>query len=119
MVFKRRSGGSNCGYGIVQEQHQIFGGRVGSSPNAVKRQLDDLGLLGKTAADKFIPHPYLLGSVEQRVALLQGLMDTDGTVNIANNQLRYTTISERLAQDVRELVHSLGGTVSVATERNS
>ena len=46
-------------------------------------------------------------------------MDTDGTVNVANNQLKYTTISERLAENVVELVHSLGGTVSVATARNS
>ncbi|WP_406046439.1 replicative DNA helicase [Micromonospora sp. NBC_00898] len=59
------------------------------------------------AAEKHIPRDYLRASEAQRRALLAGLMDTDGTVAPAGN-LQYTSTSKRLAEDVRELVVSLG-----------
>lgn len=61
---------------------------------------------------KFVPEIYKLGSVEQRLAVLQGLMDTDGTV-YKNGCCAFTSNSYRLAMDVRELVLSLGGTAQV------
>lgn len=72
----------------------------------------ELGLDVKSR-DKFIPEPYLLGSIEQRIELLQGLMDGDGTpVKSQPNSVAYSTTSRRLAEDVKELVSSLGGTAS-------
>ncbi|MER5332655.1 replicative DNA helicase [Micromonospora sp. NPDC002717] len=59
------------------------------------------------ATDKHIPQEYLRASEPQRRALLAGLMDTDGTVAPAGN-LQYTSTSKRLAEDVWELVVSLG-----------
>ena len=59
------------------------------------------------AAKKRIPEDYLRASEVQRRALLAGLMDTDGTVAPTGN-LQYTSTSKRLAEDVRELVVSLG-----------
>lgn len=57
---------------------------------------------------KQIPIQYLRGSYEQRLALLRGLMDTDGTWNRPRNQAVFTTTNEGLANGVRELVASLG-----------
>lgn len=61
---------------------------------------------------KFIPDDYKYGSVEQRMLLLQGLMDSDGTTLKART--RYCTVSRVLAEDVVELVQSLGGMASVS-----
>jgi hypothetical protein len=58
--------------------------------------------------DKFIPTEYKLGSISQRLDLLRGLMDSDGTIG-KNNRISFSTNSEKLANDVSELVFSLGG----------
>jgi len=57
--------------------------------------------------NKHIPPNYLHGDVEQRRALLQGLMDGDGTVE-PNGSVSYTSTSKILADHVRELVVGLG-----------
>lgn len=57
---------------------------------------------------KFIPDEYKYGSVEQRLDLLRGLMDSDGSIR-PGTKMRYDTISEQLANDFCELVNSLGG----------
>ena len=62
--------------------------------------------------DKFVPEEYKLASVGQRLAILQGLMDTDGTVYKAGC-CAFTSNSRRLADDVQELVFSLGGSATV------
>jgi len=61
-----------------------------------------------TSHHKFIPSEYMYGSIEQRIELLQGLMDTDGTVGKSGKDIEYYTVSERLADDVTELACSLG-----------
>ncbi|MFN2496365.1 MAG: replicative DNA helicase [Pseudonocardiaceae bacterium] len=66
-------------------------------------ELRTLGLLG----NKHIPSVYLRASIEQRRALLAGLMDTDGTVT-PGGCVQFSVTSARLAHDVRELVVSLG-----------
>ncbi|GAA2178496.1 hypothetical protein GCM10009785_01280 [Brooklawnia cerclae] len=60
------------------------------------------------AGKKEIPASYLRASYHQRLDLLQGLMDTDGTWNRRRNQAVFTTTSEVLAEGVRELVATLG-----------
>jgi len=70
--------------------------------------LRDHDLLGRKSWEKFVPERYLRGtSVAQRRALLQGLMDTDGTVGDRN--LEFSSTSGRLAEAVVYLVRSLGG----------
>ena len=53
---------------------------------------------------------YLFASYEQRLWILRGLLDTDGSAS--KSYCSYATISEQLADDVVELVHSLGGYAS-------
>jgi phosphate starvation-inducible protein PhoH and related proteins len=80
--------------------------------NPLRQSLRDLAVAGTVSATKFIPHNYLYNSVEIRVALLQGLLDTDGgpvTQEGRTCRVQYTTTSERLKEDVLFLVRSLGG----------
>lgn len=90
----------DCGVattGLVrcQECHD----RVGT----VQARLRTIGVLGR----KHIPSVYLRASEVQRRDLLAGLLDTDGTVN-PTGSVQIALTDERLARDVRELVHSLG-----------
>lgn len=87
----------------------------GGSPNPLLDALRSLGLQGSKAQEKFVPPRYKTTSVDQRLALLQGLMDTDGAVNGANAAF-YST-SKTLAQDVQGLAESLGGTGTLTIKR--
>ena len=68
--------------------------------------------------NKHVPDVYFLGSIEQRLSLLQGLMDSDGHIDELGG-CEFTSINERLARAVCDLVLSLGHqatmTVSSAT----
>ena len=80
--------------------------------NPVTTALRELGLAGTYSHSKFIPACYLQNGVDVRVALLQGLMDSDGgpvTQRGRTCRIQYTTCSERLRDDVAYLVRSLGG----------
>jgi ATP-dependent DNA helicase DinG len=68
-----------------------------------------LGVLG----DKYIPNLYLRASIEQRRALLQGIMDTDGTAN--GRKCAIDLCNEKLAKDVYELISSLGIRATIRT----
>lgn len=76
-----------------------------------KEEFKRLGLVGCLSDTKFIPEEYLYDSVENRISLLQGLMDTDGTLNCRKEVCTagFWTISPRLADDIISLVRSLGG----------
>ena len=80
--------------------------------NPVTVVLRELGLAGTYSHSKFIPACYLHNDVDVRVALLQGLMDSDGGPVAQHGRtcrLQYTTCSERLRDDLAYLVRSLGG----------
>jgi phosphate starvation-inducible PhoH-like protein len=89
------------------------GGRGGTIvANPVTSALRDLGLAGTRSATKFVPEPYLRNSPEVRLAVLQGLLDTDGgpvTQAWRSCRVQYATTSQRLRDDVVFLVRSLGG----------
>jgi hypothetical protein len=67
-------------------------------------------LKGTKSNSKFIPQIYKLGSIKQRIELLQGLLDTDGYIS-KNGSVFFYTVSDQLASDVVEIVNSLGGIV--------
>lgn len=58
--------------------------------------------------NKHIPEIYLRSSFEQRLALLQGLMDTDGTVNVKGDVFQFVSISQKLATGFCELLSTMG-----------
>jgi phosphate starvation-inducible protein PhoH and related proteins len=74
--------------------------------------LRELGLVGTRSPTKFVPDPYLYNSARVRLAVLQGLLDTDGgpvTQRGRTCRVQYTTTSPRLRDNVIFLVRSLGG----------
>ncbi len=81
----------------------------------VAEELRRLGLRDKRSADKFIPKDYLYTTYEDRLSLLQGLLDTDGYVS-KSGRIQFSTVSKQLADDVRELVLSMGGFCGVKTK---
>ncbi|MDQ2722193.1 MAG: PhoH family protein [Actinomycetota bacterium] len=86
--------------------------------NPVTAVLRDLGLAGTRSATKFVPERYLNNSFEVRLALLQGLLDTDGgpiTQRGRTCRVHYTTTSPQLKDDVLFLVRSLGGVAYLRT----
>jgi intein/homing endonuclease len=88
--------------------------------NPLKCDLRYLGLMGKKSHEKFIPEEYKFGSIKQRERLLQGLINTDGYVpKRKKGGVIYYTTSEALAEDVAELVRSLGGTANINKKKTS
>lgn len=96
-------------------------GQIGLSSkgreNTLTQGLRVLGLWGSPGWQKFIPEGYLRASVEDRLAVIQGLCDTDGWVrwnaSKKNSSAYFGTSSERLKDGMVELVESLGGQVRV------
>jgi len=81
----------------------------------ISRLLSTYGLLGKKSNNKFIPNDYLYNSIDVRISLLQGLMDTDGYIS-KKGCVQFTTVSEELSKNIRELVLSLGGSARITTK---
>lgn len=67
-------------------------------------------LIGAYSTERRVPEAYMMASIEQRWALVQGLFDTDGTIDDSTGRFNvsYSTFSEGLAEDVRQLLFSLG-----------
>ena len=87
-------------------------GDVITLANPVTTVARRLGLMGARSATKFVPDLYLYNSHRVRLAVLQGLLDTDGgpvTQKDRTCRIQYTTTSPRLRDDVIFLVRSLGG----------
>jgi len=57
--------------------------------------------------NKHIPEQYFYASIDQRMALLQGLVDSDGHVS-ERGQVEFTNVNKRLAENVSRLAASLG-----------
>lgn len=77
--------------------------------NKYKKYLEELNLWNKKSKDKFIPTCYKFNSIENRISLLRGLMDTDGSISKDGMFVSYSSSSFSLKEDVKELVQSLGG----------
>lgn len=95
----------------TRDQQYSFSAAPGL-PNRLMRAISALGLLGHRSWEKFIPQCYLWNTANVRLAVLQGLMDTDGTVLRHSNSVSFSTTSPKLADDVVFVVQSLGGTVT-------
>ncbi len=86
--------------------------------NTIKNNMNLFGLNGKKSYEKFIPQIYLNSSLSQRIELLKGLLDTDGTVG-KNGDVSYCTTSPYLANQVQDLIRSIGGLCRITTKTPS
>jgi len=96
----------------------IIGAGAGAGNNPVLSAVRSLGLEQTTSHSKFIPDEYLIGSADQRLALLQGLLDTDGHPRPDGN-IEYCSVSPELIKGVQALVQSLGGAAKIRHRRTS
>ncbi|MGW2637993.1 helicase-related protein [Streptomyces sp. NPDC001348] len=108
-----RKKGSRCDF-TIQLAH-----RVGGVRNPVIQTLRDLGLWGVTSHGKFVPDAFKNTAIKNRLALLQGLLDTDGTVQADGMSISFCSASRKLADDVAWLVRSLGGRARVLPKKTA
>jgi ATP-dependent Zn protease len=100
---------SSGGRGGVQR------GRV----NTLTMSLAELGLWGVRGRGKFVPEPYKWASSQERLSILQGLMDTDGCRDYRRGTgAEFYSHSRRLAEDVAFLARSLGGSARIRVKRD-
>ena len=81
----------------------------------LQKELNKLGLL----KNKHIPEKYFLGSKKQRLDLLRGLMDTDGSYNKIRHRFVMNTSNEWQAKDLSTLLSTLGVKSTVFRVTNS
>lgn len=89
-------------------------GKVESPSFYVKGLVRDLKKIG-VYSEKHIPADYLTGSIEQRLELLRGLMDTDGYAAEGVNSCEFSQSNETLAMQVYYLLVSLGMKATVSS----
>lgn len=88
--------------------HHRRGGRF---QNRLVDMCRGLGING-TSSTKRVPHEYLTADAPSRLALLQGLMDTDGSCG-KNGSRQFYSVNHALCEDVATLARSLGMNASV------
>lgn len=90
------------GVGAATGARDASTGRFAAS-GSLHSTLRAMQLLG----DKHVPNSYLHADIEQRLALLQGLMDSDGHCDVYG-RCEFVSTKAGLAQDVADLAASLG-----------
>ncbi|MBA2526729.1 MAG: hypothetical protein H0V18_13250 [Pyrinomonadaceae bacterium] len=103
--------------GDTPGQRQIRLASPKNQANPVTDALIKLELFGCLSFEKRIPEAYLWAPEEDRLAVLQGLMDTDGTVG-KDGKVSFSSSSRELAEGVQFLIRSLGGRAGLHVRGN-
>ena len=114
-LARRRHNDKPVGTYCIGERDSIrseITGRMEAN-GSVHSRLRLAGLLN----NKHIPTVYLRADITQRLALLQGLMDTDGGVDKRTGTVEFTSTKRHLAEGVLELARSLGQKPTLAVGR--
>ena len=90
---------------------------VAMVPASIRRVLKDMGLWGQFSYEKHVPENYLRSSAAERLALLQGLLDTDGHAYSGKTGVEFSTTSEALRDQVADLVRGLRGRATISSGR--
>ena len=96
---------------VITKKENIRNSKGYPIKSKTSSKLNEYNLYGKHSIDKFIPKKYLYSSIENRIELLRGLMDTDGSTD-GSATVEFSTISKQLAEDMTELARSLGARVT-------
>lgn len=80
----------------------------------IRKPLRSMGMChSRHKTPKHIPDEYLTASVEQRLQLLAGLLDTDGTLTKKEHRYQFTTCEESLRDSFIQLISTFGWRASV------
>lgn len=101
----------SLGYQVSSEYvHKVTGvktinfGGVAFNSGRMTKELQSISVF----KNKHIPDSYKFSSIDQRLELLAGLIDTDGHVENKTGRVRVVTVSKKLAEDIKEVAMSLG-----------
>jgi len=105
---------SSAGYTVEKQGYMLYSitGSKKYAKDSLTAHLRQAGVYG----NKHIPLEYFRASHRQRLALLQGLIDTDGSVS-EGGLIEFCNTNPNLAFGVQELVHSLGAKASISESR--
>lgn len=82
----------------------------------LESDLHNLGLCyQKNKVEKYIHDSYLTASIEQRLELLAGIIDTDGYLDKVKQRYIIATCGEKLKDDIISLISTFGWRTSVTT----
>lgn len=104
----------DAGYEIAWDtKHKTTGVRYYGF-KGLREQLQKYGMChSRRRTPKHIPSEYLVADEEQRLELLAGLLDTDGSLAEKEHRYRFTTNEEILKDDFVSLVNTFGWRTSV------
>jgi RecA/RadA recombinase len=110
---------NSVAYGLYHKTGHNIGKKlnVESDPDKIRTELRKLELLDTNSGTKFIPHTYKIRSKADRLDLIAGLIDTDGSYNHKKNNYEYTTKSLNLANDLAFVARTVGLKCSEASEK--
>jgi superfamily II DNA or RNA helicase len=80
----------------------------GTPKNPYVESIKKMRLYGLHSWNKFIPKEYMINDFNTRLAVLQGLMDTDGYID-KKGGISFVSTSKKLTDDLAWIVRSLGG----------
>lgn len=101
--LKRSNDSSNALWKITVHRPQKY-------KNPIREAMKSLGLCNGISSDKrFIPELYMRGSIQQRIDLLSGLLDTDGEIRYKDGVVCFGSVSKKLRDQTAEIIQSLGG----------
>lgn len=116
-----------CFHGELKElpvKPYTMGAWLGDGTNTVQNNFDGLrnGLqkcgmcYSRKTVEKYIPEIYLTASIEQRLDLLAGLLDTDGTLVRKERKYKFSTTGEKLKDGFIKLISTFGWRCNVSEE---
>lgn len=86
-----------------------------NAPGRLRAELSQLGLVN----NKHIPEDYLTSDIEDRLQLLAGLLDTDGSYCTDRGGFEFSQKSPEIVISVKRLAESLGYACSVGKQKNN
>ena len=102
------------GYKVSKVYTHATTGVITTCFEGLRQDLNKIGLCrSRERLEKYIPDVYLNASVEDRLALLAGLLDTDGTLVKREHRYHFTTAEEKLKDGFVQLVSTFGWRVGV------
>lgn len=106
---------SNNNYRIVyKDLYKISGNHIRINP--LKTHIIENNW-NFTSSFKYIPDIYKYSSYEQRLELVKGLMDTDGSISTQGN-LEFSNSNEKLIDDLASVLRSMGISCTKGLGRN-
>jgi hypothetical protein len=100
------------GYTVYKSEPVTF---MWNAPGRLRRELQDNNLI----QNKHIPQIYLQSSITQRLELLAGLLDTDGSYDIDRGGYEFSQKEYATIKSVKHLAESLGFATSIGKQKNN